>query len=104
LKQWFTDINHDKFFLYLDAHWDSYWPLLDELQQVIDFKYRPVIIIHDFDTENGFAFDVYNDQSLNLSYVKDKIMKIYGEDGYNVYYNSESDINRGCAYFYPKTN
>lgn len=102
LKEWFKEINHDKFYLYLDAHWDSYWPLLDELEQVIDFKYKPVIIIHDFDTENGFAYDTWGNHPLNWDYVKDKITKIYGEDGFKTYYNLESGINRGCAYFYPK--
>lgn len=106
LKKWFSEIGHDKFFLFLDAHWDEYWPLLDELQQVIDFGYKPVIIIHDFDCgHGGWQYDTYNGNILNWDYIKDKIHQIYGEDGFEFKVSQKSFKTpplRGCAYIYPK--
>jgi hypothetical protein len=106
LRKWFGEIGHDKFFLFLDAHWDEYWPLLDELQVVVDFGYKPVIIIHDFDCGHpGWQYDAYNNHILNWDYIKDKVCKIYGEDGYEFKVSQVSfktPPKRGCAYIYPK--
>jgi hypothetical protein len=103
LKKYFTEIGHDKFFLYLDAHWYDYCPLYDELQVVKDFNFKPVIIIHDFNTKNGFAYGGAGMEKVDFSLVEEKIKHIYGgENTYITHYNTKSDINRGCAYFYPK--
>lgn len=105
LKKYFKEIGHDKFFLYLDAHWYDYCPLYDELQIIQDFNYKPVIIIHDFNVENGFAYGGAGMGNVDFNYVKEKIKTIYGGDGkYTTYFNTKSDINRGCAYFYPIIN
>lgn len=110
LKQFIEEIGHGEFFLYLDAHWNTYWPILDELQVVIDYGYKPVIIIHDFDNGLGFQFDRYRDSEnqehlLNFEYVKEKIEQIYGKDGY-IFETNKKSVNPigpiGCAYFYPK--
>jgi len=109
LKKWFKEIGHDKFFLFLDAHWESYWPLRDELQQVINFGYKPVIIIHDFDCgKPGWIYDIYGGQHLNWNYIKDKINQIYGENGYDFKVSHRCFHPkipfRGCAYITPKIN
>lgn len=111
LRKWFAEIGHDKFFLFLDAHWGGYWPLQDELQVVIDFGYKPFIFIHDFDCKQpNWAYDSYNDIPLDYDYVKDKMDKIYG-DGKYVFEMSTKSQNlstptcpnnlRGCGWFYP---
>lgn len=47
---------------YLDAHWYRYWPILDELQAISNFKdcKNSVIVIHDFYVPNSnFGYDSY---------------------------------------------
>lgn len=111
LKKWFTEIGHDKFFLFLDAHWYDYHPLLDELQTVADFGYKPFIFIHDFYCgHKDWAYDEIKGLKLDFDYVKDKINKIYGESNYvfEVSQHSENECpphepnnKRGCGFFYP---
>lgn len=94
--------------LFLDAHWYEYWPIHDELNVCIEKKITPVIIIHDFfvPDENGnpkFGFDKYGEQSLDLDYIQIFLDKIYGKNGYDYHYNSESDnVGQGLIYIYPK--
>lgn len=111
LKKWFQEIGHDKFFLFLDAHWMEDWPIQDELQQVIDFGYKPFIFIHDFYCgHEGWKYDSYGNIRLDYDYVKEKMDKIYGVDNYifevsqlskNGLPNLLNDL-RGCGFFYPK--
>lgn len=43
---------------YLDAHWESYWPLSDEIKNIS----RGVICVGDFNIEHySFGYDHYND-------------------------------------------
>ncbi len=94
--------------LFLDAHWYNYWPIHDELRVCIEKKIKPVIIIHDFfvPDESGnakFGFDKYEQQSLDLNYIKSFLNEIYGEDNYEYYYNSESDnVGQGVIYIHKK--
>ena len=110
LPKFFEEIGNGNFFLYLDAHWNGNWPILDELRLVAEWGFKPVIIIHDFQNDLGFEFDSYRKEGeekeyfLNFDYVKESIERIYGEDGYIFETNKESlnPIKTGCAYFYPK--
>lgn len=91
---------------FLDAHWGEYWPLLDELETIANLKLKPVILIHDFyvpDADGGakFSYDKYKDQPLDLSYVKHKIEKIFGND-YIHYCTQQSEINSGTGIFLSK--
>ena len=116
LPTFFKEIGNDKFFLFLDAHCQGNYPILDELKIVSDFNYKPVIIIHDFDNGKGFSYigkQLYTEKkiygnpitdSLNFDYVKESIEKIYGKDGYIFETNKKCEVNTrsvGCAYFYP---
>lgn len=110
LNKWFKEIEHDKFFLFLDAHWMEDWPIQDELQQVIDFGYKPFIFIHDFDCgHEGWKFDSYGDVILNYDFVKEKMDRIYGVNNYKFEVSQSSkngypdklDDLRGCGFFYP---
>jgi hypothetical protein len=48
---------------YLDAHWDTCCPLVDELGVIAEHRIQPVIVIHDFAVpERPFGFDSYNGQ------------------------------------------
>jgi len=97
--------NEENIFLFLDAHWGEYWPLIDELKVIAEKKIRPVIAIHDFFVPpNGkFSYDIHpsNGTVLNFDYVKDSIEEIY-EGKYEYFYNVEcSDINSGIVYICP---
>lgn len=89
---------------FLDAHWEDYWPLLDELKVIAENKLKPVIIIHDFQVPGkDFGYDSYKGTPLNFDYIKAGIEEIYGVDGYDYHYNSEADgARRGVIYIYPK--
>ncbi len=108
---------HTLFFL--DAHWESYLPLLDELNEIsrVDSLSKSVIVIHDFYVPNkDFGFDSYyifnsnaefflkkcvgllgnilnmnltSKQRLDLSFIEGSIMEI--NSNYKYYYNSKAE-------------
>lgn len=63
--------------LYLDAHWEENWPLLDELRavQMSPFTGRSVIMIDDFkiDSRPDIPYDSYKGQDLDINYVHDAL-------------------------------
>ena len=92
-------------FFFLDAHWDEYWPILDELKIIKNKKIKPVIAIHDFfvpdeNKQAKFGFDSYNNQPLDINYIKNALNEIY--DGiFKVKYSSTSETNSGVVYICP---
>ena len=65
------------------------------------------IIIHDFFTPDGkggskFEYDVYKGQPLNHEYVREKIEKIFGVDGYSHYCLEQTQNNAGVGFYIPK--
>lgn len=69
------EISHNKSFVYLDAHWNDYLPLRDELSVCTSWK-RSVIMIDDFRVEDddSFAFDDSDDGGgLDLAYISDLV-------------------------------
>jgi hypothetical protein len=95
----------NNFFLYLDAHW-GVWPLKNELRLLKESKLTPILIIHDFDcSTTGLLYDVYDyngvETKLDWDFIKEDVISIYGENGYNYHYNTKSTIDRGCVFIYP---
>ena len=75
---------------FLDAHWESYCPLLDELKAISEAKLKPAVIaIHDFKTDHPavLGYDTYNDQEYVLDWIKPSIDCIYG-DNWSFEYNT----------------
>jgi hypothetical protein len=99
-------IGHDTIF-FLDAHWNSYCPLLDELEAIAKYELLPVIAIHDFKEPTGrLGYDSYNNQEYTFEWIKPKIDKIYSvkNKGYCHYYNAPEKAcgaNRGVIYIVP---
>lgn len=98
--------NNNSIFFFLDAHWEDYFPLLDELKIIKMKNLKPVIAIHDFyvPDENGeakFGFDSYHSQPLDFSYIKKSIEDIY-ENLYEIIYSTTSTTNSGVIFIYPK--
>lgn len=107
LKNILTDYE-EGILLFLDAHWGGYWPIHDELKVCIEKKIKPIIIIHDFyvPSEKGgakFGYDEYKKQKLNFEYVENFLIQIYGNDGFDYYYNEKiHEVNSGLIYIYKK--
>jgi hypothetical protein len=92
--------------IFIDAHWEDYFPLLDELKIIKDKNLKPVIAIHDFyvPDENGnakFGFDSYHSQPLDFPYIKNAIENLY-KNSYEIKYSTTSTINSGVIFIYPK--
>lgn len=87
---------------YLDAHWQDYWPILDELKAIAAMhKPDSVIIIHDFKVPGKpWGFDTYNGQPLDFDYVKEGLRSINPD--YEISFNEEASVNlRGILYATP---
>jgi predicted O-methyltransferase YrrM len=90
---------------FLDAHWQEYNPLLDELSVIAKWKWKPIIAIHDFKVPDHpeLGYDTYKDIVYEWEWIKQRIENIYGEDGYTLEYNSEAEgAKRGVVFIFPK--
>ncbi len=88
---------------FLDAHWEKYWPLLDELKIIKKYGFECPIIIHDFYVPDGkgnskFNYDSYENQNLDLNYVKNDIHNIFNGE-YDIYYPNYVTEPTGYAVF-----
>lgn len=97
-----------KVLIFLDAHWNAYCPLIDELKAIAAAGIQPVILIHDFfvpgkSTTPGAAwgFDIYNDQPYDWDWVKPHVEAIY-PGGFIKTYNNWYEAFRGCLILEPK--
>lgn len=97
----------DNCIFFLDAHWGSHCPLLDELNEICNIKSKnpPIITIHDFKTDNiKHGYDCYNGKNFDLNYIQHSIENIESKLNckYSYYYNTISTgANRGIIYLYP---
>jgi predicted O-methyltransferase YrrM len=72
---------------YLDAHWNKYWPLLDELEEIGNtHRDNCIIVIDDFKVPHrkDIPYDQYESHSCSYKYIKKKLDKIYSQ--YDFYY------------------
>ncbi len=71
----------DRFILfYLDAHWNEYWPLRDELEIIARTHANHCIVVIDdikVPDRSDIAYDFYGPHECSYEYVKDKIEKIF---------------------------
>ena len=88
---------------FLDAHWYSRCPLLEELEAIASHGLRPAVIaIHDFKTDHpdDLGFDFCNGQPFTLDWIRPSVEKIY-EDDWSYEYNVPSRAGgamRGIVY------
>lgn len=89
---------------FLDAHWNDYNPLLDELKIIANKGLSPVIAIHDFKVpETDLGFDSYNGQDYDFNWIESSLKEIYPE-GFNFHFNDETKstgARRGVIFIYP---
>lgn len=90
--------------IFLDAHWNDYNPLIDELKVIAGKKIKPIIAIHDFKVPGkDFGFDSYAGQDYDYAWIENSLIEIYGVGGFGYYYNSEAKgSQRGIIYILPK--
>jgi hypothetical protein len=90
----------ETWFVYLDAHWYNYLPLLDELKLIFDNVPNAVVMIDDFQVpgDAGYGFDDYGETGrLTLDY----LAPLAGHD-FTIFYPSipsseESGMKRGSV-------
>ena len=95
----------DETLYFLDAHWQDYWPVLDEIRSI-----RPgtgVIILHDIVVPGHPELIVphidHTKRILDYAYVKDALTQ--WSPTHRVEYNTKSEGTahpRGVAYIYPR--
>ena len=92
----------DSILFYLDAHWESHLPLLDELKHIAASGVKAVIVIHDFYVPNSdFGFDTYHGQRLDFQFIEPCLSAIYPK-GYNYFYNTVAEGHkRGLIFIEP---
>lgn len=67
---------------YLDAHWESYWPLLDELKEIaVTHKDNCIIVIDDIKVpaRDDILYDRYENHECSYEYVKSQLDKVFTE-------------------------
>jgi len=87
--------NNNNYIFFLDAHWEEYCPLQDELKVIKEKNIMAPIIIHDFYVpnffDNGktsrFSYDTYNHQPFTLEWLWNDIVNLYGKNNFFYYYN-----------------
>jgi hypothetical protein len=92
---------------WIDSHWGQHFPLFDELKIIKASGLKPVIAIHDCVVPNipELGYDSYNGIDISYDNIKIYLDDIYGENGYDYYYNDkvyEDSAKRGIIYITPK--
>ena len=94
-------IDVSKTIFFLDAHWDSYWPLLDEIETISNGK--GIIIFHDMVVPGHpeLGFDTYKNQPLDYDYVKESLAR--WSKNHRIEYNTKIGHAqpRGIGYVFP---
>lgn len=79
---------------YLDAHWESFWPLLDELEEISKtHRDNCIIVIDDFKVPDrkDIGYDAYGPHECSYEYIKDHLDKVYS--AYTYHYVIPKNIN-----------
>lgn len=95
---------HEPHLFFLDAHFEQYCPLLDELKAIAEAGIKPVIVIHDFQVPGrpDLGYDIWNGQPLRFSYIRPSLDAIYGPNKYGHYFNHQATgAKRGCIFITP---
>ena len=107
LNKILDDIPKDtKMFIYLDAHWYDYWPLLDEIRQLAtrkDIIYNSVMVVDDVKVpyRDDIPYDSYKGVALSYDFVKEELDKAFPL-GYRIEYFTENPKTRGKLLIFPK--
>jgi len=99
LRELTLDAAHTLFFL--DAHWQAYWPLRDEIAAIP--RGQGVLVMHDARVPGypTLGFDTYNGQELSYEYLRDVLTE--WSPSHRVEYNDDTakGSRRGVMVVYP---
>jgi hypothetical protein len=87
LHEKLPELKNKRILFYLDAHWNEFWPLLDELQEISQtHRDQCIIVIDDFKVpgRHDIFFDHYQSDECSYRYIKEKLDQIYSS--YDYYY------------------
>lgn len=98
---------------YLDAHWNNYWPLQDEMRAIAKvFANNCIIVVDDFQVPNRpeLKYDSYNGVPNNYDFIAEQVREVYPE-GAIYYYTDHTKMHtrsehigpRGKIYLFPKS-
>ncbi len=94
LRQILPGLKDKPVLFYLDAHWLSDWPLLEELQ-VISQTHRDncIIVVDDFKVPNrpDIPYDAYGNHECSYEYIKKGLRSAF--TAYNYYYLIPKSVN-----------
>ena len=79
LETLLPQLKEKRILFYLDAHWEEYWPLLDEFEAIRkNAKDNCCIVIDDFKVPyRQFQYDMYKEQPLDVEYIEQKMNEVY---------------------------
>ena len=101
LRQIMPELDVERTLFFLDAHWNTYWPILDEIATIE--RNKGIILIHDFMVPDHpeLGYDSYKNQPLDYAFVKDAL-DAWSPD-HRIEYNSKAYFEvRGVAFVYSK--
>jgi predicted O-methyltransferase YrrM len=104
LKQILPPLKDQRIFCYLDAHWNEYWPLLDEIKEIGKTHHDNCIIVIDdvkVPGRSDIPFDSYNNQPCSYEYVKNQLQSVFTEYDYH-YVIPRNPEMRAKLVTYPK--
>jgi hypothetical protein len=91
----------DKTLFFLDAHWQSYWPLKDEIRAISPGK--GIIVIHDAQVPSSdLGYDVWDGHAISYEYLRDVFLQ--WSDNHVIGYNAGSTAQfpyRGVLIAFP---
>jgi len=101
LNQIVPTLDADKCVFFLDAHWEDYWPINDEIKTLP--KNKGIIVVHDFVVPGHpeLGFDSYHNQPFTYDFIKQSLTE--WSPTHRVEYNSQANGScRGVGFIYNK--
>jgi len=89
---------------YLDAHWEDYWPLRDEIIEIGKTHYDNCVIVIDdckVPGRHDIPFDQYKGKECSFEYIQDLLRFVFS--GYEIDYLIPANVqNRAKLVIMPK--
>lgn len=102
LKEIVKTLNEDSILYLLDAHWQAYWPLRDEIKTIP--RGKGILVMHDAKVPGhpSLGYDTYGGQALSYEYLRDVLWD--WSPTHRVEYNDDTAEfpRRGVMYVYPR--
>lgn len=105
LEKLLPNLTEERLLFYLDAHWENYWPLLQELEEIAKtHRDHCIIVIDDFKVPNrpDIPYDKYGRNECSYEYIKERLNLVFSD--YTTHYIlPRNKISRAKFIAIPKT-